>query len=509
MILGLDPLSALAVLAAGVIIGYFIRRWHSVLQQNTIEEKIKKDLDSAKSEAKDIVLEAKEKASAIVSDAQEEEKERKKDLRKQEERLLKKEDKLEEEREEAEKEKEHYEQRLEDVDRKKEEIEELKEKAVLELEEVAGLSKEKAKERLFDEIEEENKEAIAKKIMDLEKEKKEEVEKKSREIVTSAIQSYARDYVGDVTTSVVALPEEDMKGKVIGREGRNIRTFERLTGVELIVDEAPESIILSSFNPLRRELAKIALEKLLEDGRIQPAKIEEKVEEAREELDEHIKKAGEEAAYDVGILDLPKEILYLLGKLKYRTSYGQNVLEHSVEMAHISETIAGELGLKTDTVKKAALVHDIGKAVDHDVEGTHVEIGRKLLKKYGMDDKVIQAMEAHHEEYPFSTPESYIVAAADAISASRPGARRDTLDKYLKRLEEIEKVVREFDGVTKVYAVSAGREVRVFVRPEKVDDFASIQLAKKIANKLQSDIQYPGEIKVTVIREVKAVEYAR
>ncbi len=300
-----------------------------------------------------------------------------------------------------------------------------------------------------------------------------------------------------------------MKGKIIGREGRNIRTFERLTGVELIVDEAPDSIILSSFDPLRRELAKIALEKLIEDGRIQPAKIEEKVEEAREELDKYVKKAGEDAAYDVGILDLPEEIVHLLGKLKYRTSYGQNVLEHSVEMTHIAGMIAGELGLDVEITKKAALVHDIGKAIDHDVEGTHVELGRKILKKYGIDEKVIKGMEAHHEDYPFSTPESYIVAAADIISAARPGARRDTIEKYLKRLEEIEKVVKGFEGVTKVYAVSAGREVRVFVVPEKVDDFGSLQLAKKIANKLQSDVQYPGEIKVTVVREVRAVEYAR
>lgn len=509
MILGLDPLSVLAALFIGVIIGYFLRRWHSIVQQNTIEEKIKKDIDSAKSEAKDIILEAKEKASGIISDAQEEEKERKKDLRKQEERILKKEDRLEDDKKDLEKEKEHYQSKLEELDQKRNEINEIESKTVLKLEEVANLSKEDAKKRLFDEIESENKESITKKIIDLERERKEEIKKKTKEIITSAIQSYARDYVGDVTTSVVALPGEDMKGKVIGKEGRNIRTFERLTGVELIVDEAPESIILSSFNPLRRELAKIALEKLFEDGRIQPAKIEEKVEEAREELDEHIKKAGEDACYEVGILDLPKEIVYLLGKLKYRTSYGQNVLDHSIEMVHISETIASELGLDTDVVKKAALVHDIGKAIDHDVEGTHVEIGKKLLKKYGMNEKVIKAMESHHEEYPFSSPESYIVAAADAISASRPGARRDTLEKYLKRLDEIEKVVKGFDGVTKVYAVSAGREVRVFVKPEKVDDFGAIQLAKKITNKLQSDIQYPGEIKVTVIREVKAVEYAR
>ncbi|MBI5733160.1 ribonuclease Y, partial [Candidatus Jorgensenbacteria bacterium] len=299
------------------------------------------------------------------------------------------------------------------------------------------------------------------------------------------------------------------KGKIIGREGRNIRTFERLTGVEVVVDETPESILLSSFDPMRRELAKLALEKLIKDGRIQPAKIEEKVEEARAELDDRIRKIGEEAAYEVGILDLPKEISYLLGRLNYRTSYGQNVLQHSIEMTHLSGMIAAELGLNVQVAKKGALLHDIGKAIDHEVEGTHVELGRKLLKKYGIDELVIRAMESHHDEYPFSTPESYVVTAADAISAARPGARRDTLEKYLRRLEDIERVVKTFDGVKQAYAVAAGREVRVFVVPEKIDDFGALQLAKSIAGKIQAEVQYPGEIKVTVVREVKAVEYAR
>jgi ribonuclease Y len=300
-----------------------------------------------------------------------------------------------------------------------------------------------------------------------------------------------------------------MTAKIIGREGRNIRTFERLTGVELIVDETPESVILSSFDPMRRELAKIALQKLLKDGRIQPAKIEEKVEEARQELEDRIHKIGEEAAYEVGILDLPKELLYLLGRLNFRTSYGQNVLLHSIEMTHIAGMIASELHLNVEVTKKGALLHDIGKAIDHEVEGTHVEIGRKLLKKYNTPEAVIHAMESHHDEYPYATPESYVVAAADAISAARPGVRRDTLEKYIKRLEEIEKVVNVFEGVKQSYAVSAGREVRVFVVPEKIDDFGALELAKKIASKIQSDVQYPGEIKVTVIREVKAIEYAR
>lgn len=510
MILGVSPWAAAVIaLAVGGAAGYLIRRWYGILRQNELGEKAKKELEDSKSQAKEIIIEAKEKAASILSDIQDEEKERKREIRQQEERLLKKEDNLDKEKGKLEEEAEKYKNRLEEVEKKKEEVEKMNEEQVKKLESIASLSKEEAKKQLFESLEEEYKDEMLKKVTDMERGRREEIEKKGQEIVTSAIQRYARDYIGDITTSVVPLPEEDMKGKIIGREGRNIRTFERLTGVELIVDEAPESIILSSFDPLRRELAKIALEKLIKDGRIQPAKIEEKIEEAREELEGHIVKAGEEAVYDVGILDLPKEIVSILGKLKYRTSYGQNVLEHSVEMAHIAGMIASELGLDVDLTKKAALVHDIGKAIDHDVEGTHVDLGRKLLKKYGVDEGVIRAMEAHHEEYPFSSPESYVVAAADAISAARPGARRDTLEKYLKKLEEIEKIVMGFEGVTKAYAVSAGREVRVFVIPEKIDDFGALQLAKKIASKLQSDMQYPGEIKVTVIREVKAVEYAR
>ena len=390
-----------------------------------------------------------------------------------------------------------------------EETKKIQERALGELEKISGLTRAEAKEKLFREFEEANREEMAKKLVSLEREKREAIEAKSVEIITGALQRYSRSIVSDVTTTSFHLPDEEIKGKIIGKEGRNIRAFERLTGVEVIIDETPESLLLSSFDPMRRELAKMALEKLIKDGRIQPAKIEEKVEEAKQELDERVRKIGEDAAYEVGVLELPKEITYLLGRLNYRTSYGQNVLQHSVEMAHIASMIASELGLNVEVTKKGALLHDIGKAIDHEVEGTHVELGRKILKKYNIDERVIQAMEAHHEEYPFATPESYIVAAADAISAARPGARRDTLEKYLRRLEEIEKVVNGFEGVKQSYAVSAGREVRVFVVPEKIDDFGALSLAKKIAAKIQTDVQYPGEIKVTVIREVKAVEYAR
>jgi ribonuclease Y len=315
--------------------------------------------------------------------------------------------------------------------------------------------------------------------------------------------------VADVTTSVFQLPDEELKGKIIGREGRNIRTLERLTGAEFIIDETPDAVVISSFDPLRREVARLALEKLVKDGRIQPAKIEEKVEEARQELNKRIEEIGNDAVLEVGIIGLPKEIITLLGRLYFRSSFGQNVLIHSIEMAHISGMIAAELGVNVEIAKKAALLHDLGKVIDHEVEGSHVEIGIKLLRKYGVDEKVIDAMKSHHEEYPFSSPESYIVAAADILSAARPGARRGTMENYIKRLQDLERIAMTFEGVKNAYAVSAGREVRVFVVPEKIDDFAALQMAKNIASKIETDLNYPGEIKVNVIREMRAVEVAR
>ncbi len=340
-------------------------------------------------------------------------------------------------------------------------------------------------------------------------EQKAEIEKKAAGIITAALHRYSRSHVSEFTTSTVNLPGDDLKGKIIGKEGRNIRTLERLTGVEVIIDETPESLIISSFDPMRREIAKLALEKLLKDGRIQPVKIEEKVEEARSEINQKIQEYGEAAAYDVGIVDLPKEIIQLLGRLHFRSSFGQNVLTHSVEMAHVAGMLAAELGASVEIAKKGALLHDIGKAIDHDVQGTHVELGRKILQKYGVDQKVIEAMQSHHEDYPFASPESYIVTAADILSAARPGARRGTLENYLRRVEELEKIAGSFAGVKNAYALSAGRELRIFVTPEKIDDFGAIELARNIALKIQAELKYPGEIKVNVIRESRAVEYAR
>ncbi|MCL4391867.1 ribonuclease Y [Patescibacteria group bacterium] len=496
-------------IVAGLAIGYGVRVSIAKRLQNSLEKKAEAELESAKSEAKEIVVEAKDKASSILENANKEERDRKQELRQLEERLLKREDLLDQKLRELDNGEKSLKSKENEIKEKENDVEHLRERAVGELEKVSGLTREEARKAMFEEIETSAKQDLATSLAKLEREREEEIEKKANEIITTAIQRYSRNAIADVTTSVVGLPDEDIKAKIIGKEGRNIRAFERLTGVEVIVDETPENVVLSSFDPMRRELAKMALEKLIKDGRIHPAKIEEKVEEARQELEQRIQKIGEEAAYEVGILDLPKEIVNLLGRLNFRTSYGQNVLLHSVEMAHIAGMMATELHLNVDVAKKGALLHDIGKAVDHEVEGTHVEIGRKLLKKYGIAENVIQAMESHHEEYPYATPESYLVAAADVISAARPGARRDTLEKYIKRLEDIEKAVGSFEGVKQSYAVSAGREVRVFVVPEKIDDFGALELAKKISNKIQSDVQYPGEIKVTVIREVRAVEYAR
>jgi ribonuclease Y len=491
------------------VIGYIIRSYLAKRLKDSIEKKAEEKIESAKREAKEIIIEAKTKAASILEEASKEEKNRKNELKKIEERLLKREDFLDQQLKEIENSQKDIKAKEEELKLKAEEILKIKEQATAELEKIAGLKKEEAKKIIFDEIKRNYEEELKVSLMEFERKRKDELEEKAKEIITTVIQRCARNTVADITTTVVNLPDEDVKAKIIGKEGRNIRTFERLTGVELIIDETPESVVISSFDPLRRELAKIALEKLIKDGRIHPAKIEEKVQEATEELEKHIQKIGEEAVYEVGILDLPKELVYLLGKLHFRTSYGQNVLAHSIEVAYLAGMIAEELGLNVEVAKKGALLHDIGKALDHEVEGTHVEIGRKLLKKYGIQDAVIQAMEAHHEEYPYAIPEAYVVAAADAISASRPGARRETLEKYLKRLEEIEKVVNSFEGVKQSYAVSAGREVRVFVSPEKLDDFGILELARNIAHKLRTDVNYPGEIKVTVIRETRAVEIAR
>lgn len=502
-------LNWVVLIILGIILGYLLRILIISQKKESSERQIQELIIKAETEAKEIIINAKEEAAKILEDISREEKNRKQELKKFEERLIKKEDLLEET-------KLRYEKEIEKINKEKEELEELKkdlnkkrEDVILELEKIAQLTKEEARKKIFEEIKENHKQELLQILIKHEKEIQEKLNEKTLDLITSVIQRYTRNYISDITTTAINLPSEELKGKIIGREGRNIRTFERLTGIELIIDESPETILISAFDPLRREIAKLALEKLIKDGRIQPAKIEEKVEEAQREIEQKIQKIGEEAIYEVGILDLPKELIYTLGKLHFRTSYGQNVLQHSIEVTHFAGMLAAELNLRVDIAKKAALLHDIGKAINHEVEGSHVEIGRRLLKKYNIEEDIIKAMEAHHDEYPYSIPEAFIVAAADAISAARPGARRDTLEKYLKRLEELEKIAISFKGVQQAYAVSAGREVRVFVKPEKIDDFGALMLAKEISNKIKENLNYPGEIKVTVIREVRAVEYAR
>ncbi|MDP3953772.1 MAG: ribonuclease Y [bacterium] len=503
--------SLLAVLFAllGVGIGYFVRQQIALRRKEGQEAKLKEEGQKAKNEAQEIILEAKSKAVSLIDEARQEEKERKGVLSKLEERLLEKEKALDEKEKSAEEAKKGIEGKESALEDARKDFEGTRERIQEELSKIAGISAEEAKEKLIKEIKEQYNEDLKQVLHKLTNERKEEIEKKSTEIMTTAMQRYARTHVSDITTSTFTLPSEDLKGKIIGREGRNIRAIERLTGTELIIDETPETIVISSFDPLRREVARMTLAKLIKDGRIQPAKIEEKVEESKNELEKRMYEIGEEAAYEVGIFDLPKEIIHLLGRLHFRTSFGQNVLTHSIEMAHLAGMIASELNVDVEVAKKGALLHDIGKAIDHEVEGTHVELGRKILSKYGVSEAVVKAMESHHEDYPYSTPESFIVAAADSLSAARPGARRGTLEHYVKRLEDLEKIADSFEGVQQSYALSAGRELRVFVVPERIDDFGALEMARDIAAKIQSDLNYPGEIKVNVIRETRAVEYAK
>lgn len=504
-----NPVFWVILVIVGGILGYVLRQFVALRSKSGVEQKIKEKLEEARAKSKEIILEAQERSASLIEESKKEERERKIQIDRLEERFLAKEEAIEKDVHNLRAKEAHISEESEKIKVREAEIIELKKNAQEELQKIAKISPEQAKELILKNVRESYQKELASTVQKLEKERREEIEKRSLDILTTAIQRYSRSHVSEVTTTIFNLESEDLKGKIIGREGRNIKALERLTGAELIVDESPDYIVISSFDPSRREIAKIALGKLIKDGRIQPAKIEEKVEEAKEELNKKMNEIGDEAVYEVGVYDLPKEIIQLLGRLHFRTSYGQNVLVHSIEAAHLAGMIASELGLNVEIAKKAALLHDIGKAIDHEVAGNHVELGQKILKKYEVSEEVIKAMESHHEDYPFSSPESFIVAAADALSAARPGARRENLENYLKRLQELEKVATGFSGVKNAYAISAGRELRIFVVPEKIDDFGAYQLARDIAAKIESELKYPGEIKVNVIREVKAVEYAR
>ncbi len=496
-------------LLVGVGVGYYLRMVIALAKQGSMELDIKTQMLSAKEEAQKILAEAQAKAEEKLKATEAEEKARLDDVKKAEERIIKKEDSLEVKDREIQKHAEELNKKTEDINKTKLEIEEKKLGLEVELEKISGLTRDEAREQLFKEIESRFEEDTLVRMQKLENASKEKLDARAREILASSIQRIANDGVGEMMATTVSIPNDDIKGKIIGKEGRNIRAFERAAGVELIVDDTPGVITISSFDPVRRQVARIALENLILDGRIQPAKIEEMVEKAKEDINKIIKQKGEEAVYECGLFNLDPRVVAILGRLHFRTSYGQNVLAHSVEMAHVGGIIATELGADVAVAKAGCLVHDIGKALTHEVQGTHVEIGMRILQKFGTDQRIIDAMKSHHEEFPYETIESHIVQTADAISGGRPGARSDTAENYLKRLTELETLIDSFDGVEKSYAIAAGREVRVFVNPESITDMQAADLSRDIAKSIEQELKYPGEIKVIVIRENRIVSYAR
>ncbi len=499
----------LITFAAGTVIGYFGRQLLAQKQAETAESKVNKIFTEAKDKAAEIILNAKNSALKTLEEVKQEEIERRKQLASGEQRLARKEELAENKAEEIEKQKNVLQEKGRQIMKIKEEVDNIKKEQLEKLEKIANIDREKAKEIILDKVEKDHKDEILNKIKRLEIEGLDELKKKADEIIIQAIQKYSGSHVSKVTTSVVNLPSDEMKGRIIGREGRNIKTLEQLTGVEVIIDDTPETIVISGFDPIRRQVAKLSLEKLMSDGRIHPSRIEEVVEDVKKEIVEVVKEAGQQAVSDLGIAGFDPKLIHLLGRLKFRTSYGQNVLRHSIEVAHLSASMASELGANLTVAKKAGLLHDIGKAVDHEIQGTHIEIGMNILKKFGISEEIIKAMRSHHEDYPFESTEAVIIRTADAISASRPGARKDTLENYLKRLEELENIANSFDVVEKSYAIQAGREIRVFVTPEKIDDLEAVKLSRKIADKIEESLNYPGEIKVHLIREMRAIEYAR
>ena len=458
---------------------------------------------------KEKLLEAKEEIHKFRSDAEKENRERRSELQKYERRVIQKEESLDRKQQSIESKESNLNQKLRAVDEKQKEVEAIKVKQLEKLEDISGITSEKAKDIILSNAEKEVRHEMSIMIKEIETQAKEDAEKKSREIIGYAIQKCAADHVAETTVTVVNLPNDEMKGRIIGREGRNIRTLETLTGIDLIIDDTPEAVILSGFDPIRREIARIALEKLISYGRIHPARIEEMVEKAKKEVENIIKEYGEQAIFETGVHSLHPELVKLLGRLNYRTSYGQNVLKHSIEVAHIAGIMAAEIGADIKLAKRAGLLHDIGKAVDHEMEGTHVEIGMDLLRRYKESKDVIHAMSTHHGDYEPQTVEAVLVTAADAISAARPGARRETLEAYIKRLEKLEEIANSYDGVDKSYAIQAGREIRIMVKPEKINDEEIHLLARDITKKIEDELEYPGQIKVSIIRETRAVEYAK
>ncbi len=502
-------LVSVGTLLLGVGIGYYLRLIIALGKKRSIEIDIKQMMVAAKEEAQKIVDEAKKHSETKLAELREEEKKKESEFKETEKRLIKKDEFLDARQVELDKSVEDVKTKVEEIKKIQERITKVEEEKIGELQRVANLSETDAKEELLKDIERKYEEDILIRIQKLEQQNDEKLDRRAKDILATSIQRLASSTASELMTTIVSIPNNEIKGKIIGKEGRNIRAFERAAGVELIVDDTPGSIVISSFDPVRRQVARLALENLILDGRIQPAKIEELVEKAKEEINKIIKEKGEQAVYECGIFNFDPRIVAIIGRLYFRTSYGQNVLQHSIEMAHIAGMIAEELGADVAIAKAGALVHDIGKALDHEVQGTHIEIGMRILQKFGADERIVTAMKSHHEDYPYETIESIIVQTADAISGGRPGARRDSVENYLKRLQELEALVNAFPGVEKSYALQAGREIRIFVTPDKISDAEAKLMARDMALKIEQELKYPGEIKVTMIRETRVIEYAR
>lgn len=494
-------------------VGILVRKKIAESKLKSAENEAKQIIERAKIEAennkKEEIFKAKEEILSARKDLDDEIRERRGEVQVQEKRLIQKEENLERKLDAMDKKEKDLIQQENELKTKNEKLQEITNKQMEELQRISGLSSEEAKKKLLSELEKTMTAEKAAVIREIENRTKEEATKSAREIVGYAIQKCAADHTSETTVSIVSLPNDDMKGRIIGREGRNIKALETLTGIDLIIDDTPEAVVISGFDPLRREVAKIALEKLIEDGRIHPAKIEEMVEKAKEEVENTIKEEGERAVLETGVVGLHPDLVKLIGKLKYRTSYGQNVLNHSIEVSNLARIMADELGLDPKLARRAGLLHDIGKALDHDMEGTHVEIGVEVLKKYKENDKVINAVQAHHGDVEPQTIEAVLVQAADAISASRPGARRETLENYIKRLESLENIADSFEGVEKSFAIQAGREIRIIVKPEKISDDQMVVMARDVAKKVEDEMEYPGQIKVNLVRETRVIDYAK
>lgn len=501
-------LIALVGIPAGIIAGYFLRRAWAVREAQSAEARAKIILDEAKSKERELLLKSKDQAIKIIDDAKREEANRHAELNRLQERLEDRESQFDKKLLELEQQKKETEERSAKFEALKAEVIKIREDQLTKLQKIAELSPEDAKRVLMDNMELKMKDELLARLRKLQTTGDEEMEKEARKLLSTAMQRIASSHASETSTTVVDLPSEDMKGRIIGKEGRNIKALEALTGVELVIDETPDSIVISGFNPIRRHLAKRVLEKLMSDGRIHPGRIEETVEQVKKEMANDMKKAGDEAAYEVGVAGLDPRLVQILGRLKYRTSYGQNQLRHAVEVGLLSGLIAEELGANVAVAKKGGLLHDIGKAIDHEVQGGHPQIGYEIMKKFKLPEEVAYIAVAHHEEHP-KTLEGAVVKVADALSGARPGARKGTYENYVQRLDELESVAKGFPGVERAFAIQAGREIRVFVRPEEIDDYAATKLAADVAAKIEAELQYPGEIKVTVIREKRVIEYAR